>query len=78
MKNNSNNSILPFVGQLILAVTLVVVSFLFLGKIDKFLKLTAIGDCGKISSYETTDESGAKVIYPVKQVYESCLKEKDY
>jgi len=75
MKNNLLSSIL---GHLILAVALVVVSFMAFGKVDKFLKLMAMGDCGKISSYETTDASGAKVIYPVKEVYQSCLKEKGY
>lgn len=34
--------------------------------------------CGQISRYQTIDKSGAIVWYPVKEIYDSCLKEKGY
>ncbi len=52
--------------------------WLGLQKIDAFLKLKAMGDCGQSSQYQTKDTSGALVSYPVKDVYEKCLKEKGY
>ncbi len=52
--------------------------FLALQRFDSFLKLKAMGDCGQSSHYQVKDKSGALVSYPVKEVYEKCLKEKGY
>lgn len=52
--------------------------FLVLQRVDSFLKLKAIGDCGQSSNYQVKDQSGALVSYPVAGVYEKCLKEKGY
>lgn len=43
-------------------------------KFEQFLKIKAVTECGQISKYETTDESDNKVSYPVKDIYDSCLK----
>lgn len=43
-------------------------------KFEQFLKIKAVTECGQISRYETTDESSNKVSYPVKDIYDSCLK----
>jgi hypothetical protein len=68
-----------FINRVILVVTILIIVYLTLLRVDKFLKIKAIDDCGKISKYEKTiPEENAKVSYPVLDQYKSCLKDKGY
>ncbi len=72
--NNAQKIIFNLFWLVLLAVAL----WLGLQKVNTFLKLKAMGDCALSSQYQTKDVNGAIVSYPVKQVYEQCLKEKGY
>ena len=51
-------------------------SFLTLKKQE--MKNEAQFQCSQSSRYQTVDQSWATVWYPVKEMYDSCLKEKGY
>lgn len=50
-----------------------------LNRIDKYIEIKAIDDCGKISQYQKNLTSeNARVSYPIVDVYKNCLKDKGY
>lgn len=73
---DQNNMTAKIVSSVITAVVIGVVAFMFLGKIDSYLRIKAIDECGKISKYEITAADGSHVSYPINDVYKSCLKDK--
>lgn len=68
-----------FIGLLIIAVT-ILFSIFFLGsKIDRYLRIKAVDDCGKISQFTHKNEANSSTsTYPIVEVYENCLKDKGY
>lgn len=67
------------INSLIIAAALIVVAFLVLIRVDIFLKIKAIDDCGKISKFEKDNPGdNSKVSYPIADFYIPCLKTKGY
>lgn len=65
------------VGLIVFGIFMLVAVFLSLQRVDSFLKIKAIDDCGKISRYEANlDEVNARVTYPLDDIYKACLKDK--
>ena len=67
------------VVRFIVMVILAIVFFMVInGKAANYLKERAIDNCSRISTYEVIDPTGAKVVYPVVDVYKKCLRDKGY
>lgn len=66
------------VNTIIIGVAFIVAVYLTLQKVDKFLQIKAVDDCGKISRYEVSPDEKTKITYPLGDVYKQCLKDKGY
>lgn len=66
------------VNTVLVLVFALIVTVLALLHVDKFLKLKAMDDCARSSSYQENLNAKAKVSYPVADVYKTCLKDKGY
>lgn len=76
MKNILNNLLgLALIAGAIVLVGNVAVAAWTKAK-EKELANEARYQCALSSRYETVDQSGAKVIYPVPQLYTMCMSEK--
>jgi len=74
MKAQFNN-----IGLIVLALALFVVAFLGLQRVDKFMQIKAVDDCGKMARLEKDNpEDGSKLLYPIGDIYKACLKDKGY
>lgn len=59
--------------------TLLVLTFMAFARVDTYLKIKAVDDCGKVAQYEKTIAAeSAKATYPVLDAYKNCLKDKGY
>jgi len=71
-----------FIRIIIVIAVLGTAIFLFnlgIGRVDQFLKMKAIDDCSKSVRYEkTVPTENVKLIIPVQDLYEKCVKEKGY
>jgi hypothetical protein len=62
------------IAALILAATALVIFFILIPKVDRFLNIKAIEVCSGASRYtQNTDETSAQ--YPVSNLYEECLSQ---
>ncbi len=73
-KNTMFDSIVKLIG--IFAIS--AVAYLGFMRIDTFLRNQAVNECGHVARYEKTLEDKAKVIYPMTDIYQTCLKDKGY
>lgn len=65
-------------GAVVIAVALVVVAWLLLPRIDQYLRIVAVDDCGKVAKYETRPDVNTVVTYPLGDEYKKCMKDKGY
>ena len=73
------NSQVKDVGMVAVAIAMVVVAVMALGRVDKYLLIKAIDDCGRTGQFnKSLPEESATITYPVGDVYQNCLKEKGY
>jgi hypothetical protein len=63
-----NRNIVILIG-IVFAFAAFVMSWL---EASKFIKYKAYNDCGNISQYQVT-QNGARITYPVPEVYQQCL-----
>jgi hypothetical protein len=68
--NININSTVRLIGYILLFVAF----YLFLLRIDMYLKTQSVVDCAKTSQYQQTLKDGVKVNYPIANVYNDCLK----
>lgn len=65
------------VGLVVFGILIFVSVFMSLQKVETYLRYKAIDDCGKIARYEATlPDENARVLYPLDDIYKSCLKDK--
>jgi len=74
----NKNTVMRDISNLILIVFLAVAVYFAFQKVDKYFRIKAIDDCGKISRYEVSGTDGSQVWYPIADVYKACLKDKGY
>ena len=80
------NSMLNSIGLIALAVALVIISVLFGGKMDQYLKNQAFADCAKIGNFQTVTQgsSGENQTFtttshePIRSIYKICVQDKGY
>ena len=63
---------IKFIGLVLLFIAV----YLTLSKVESYLRYKAIDDCGKISKYVTVDGKNT-ISYPIADVYNSCLEDKN-
>lgn len=66
------------VGLVIFGIILFASVFMSLQRVDKFIKIKAIDDCGKVARYEFTGGDGSRSMTPVDDIYKECLKQKGF
>lgn len=77
MENRSNA--LPAIAQIITVIAFGVIAFFCFQRIDKYMRIKAVDDCGRVARYErTVKEEGAVVTYPLTDMYQACLQDKGY
>lgn len=63
----------------VLSIALFIGLLFSLKRVDSYLRIRAVEECGKVSRYEKTiTDENAKASYPVVDVYKTCLKDKGY
>lgn len=73
MKNLGSFTVLAIIVIAFIAI------YLSLIRVDKYLRIKAVDDCGKISRYEASNkDDGTKVWFPENTIYKNCLKDKGY
>ena len=65
-------------GLVLLGILIFASVFMSLQRVDKYLKVKAIDDCGKVSRYEFNGSDGTRSQTPIEEIYKACLKEKGY
>lgn len=64
---------------LLILITLIIIFFLAMARIDQYLKIKAIDDCGKMTVFDkNSPNEGVRITYPVQDLYEKCIKDKGY
>ncbi len=71
-------TILGNLSGILIAIAMVVVAWMILPRLDQYLRITALNDCGKVAKYETRPDINTLVTYPLGDMYKSCLKDKGY
>lgn len=65
-------------GLVIFGILMFVAVFMSLQRVDKYLKVKAIDDCGQVARYEYNGSDGSRSISPNDDVYKACMKDKGY
>ena len=66
------------VGLVVFGIFLIISVYMTLQRVDKYIKVKAIDDCGRIARYEFTGSDGVKTYSPMEEVYKKCLSDKGY
>lgn len=78
--------ILGSIGLIALAIAIVIIAFLSLGRVDQWLKNMAIADCAELGTFTTVNQgtSGDGQTFtttstePIRSVYKTCIEDKGY
>lgn len=78
--------ILGSIGLIAVAIAIVVIAFLSLGRVDQWLKNMAIADCAELGTFSTVTEGTAgdgqtfstTSTEPIRNVYKTCIEDKGY
>lgn len=61
-------------NPIIVAILGFAAAFLFLQRVDRYLKIKAVDECAAVARFEkTVVEENARVTYPLEDIYRQCL-----
>lgn len=67
------------VGSVVTAVVIAIFGWFVLTRVDTYLRIKAVDDCGNRAKFEREDpDLRAKITYPLGDEYKACLKDKGY
>lgn len=73
------NIVAKIFSALIILGTVFVLFIMGISRVDQYLKIKAMDDCGDMIRYEkTVPAENVKLSIPVQDLYEKCIKEKGY
>ncbi len=78
--------VLSSIGLIALSIAIVVIAFLSLGRVDQWLKNTAIAECAQLGTFSTVTQGTAgegqsfttTSNEPIRSIYKACIEDKGY
>lgn len=72
----TKNRIISILVAVIYSMTLLVVSYWILDRVDRYIEQKGIYECAQIAHSTYTNSEGAEITQPYPPAYDQCLEEK--